>query len=108
VPKNKNRWIFQDVIRRSGTIVLSSSRGNQSSLEDTSWQQGAFTKAILNGFAARDADRDQNNMISAEELELWVYGEVPRLVKELDPRLEQDPVIDRDNIFAHFEFPIPR
>ena len=40
----------------NGVAVYASSTGRQSSLEDTPWQNGAFTKALIEGISGKAAD----------------------------------------------------
>jgi len=40
----------------NGVAVYASSTGRQSSLEDTRWQNGAFTKALIEGISGKAAD----------------------------------------------------
>ncbi|OHD76088.1 MAG: hypothetical protein A3J97_14570 [Spirochaetes bacterium RIFOXYC1_FULL_54_7] len=104
----KDRWISNDLLRRSGAIVFSSSRGNEASLEADAWKQGAFTYAIITAFGDRSTDQDKDGRISTNELRTYVEDLVPRLVSSIDPSAQQHPTVDRDNIFASFGFPFTR
>ncbi|MGL4369316.1 MAG: caspase family protein, partial [Spirochaetota bacterium] len=101
-----DRWIYNDLLRRSGAIVLSSCRADESSLESDQWQQGIFTRSVINALRSRAADRDGNGIVSTDELRSHVMKEVPELVKSLDPKAEQHPTVDRDNIHVRFGFPV--
>jgi WD40 repeat protein len=96
----RDRYIYNDLFRRSGAIVFSSSRGNEFSLEDGEWRQGAFTYKILEAFASAAADADKDGSLGTDELRAFVSEEVPRLTEGL-----QHPTVDRDNIRARFGFP---
>jgi WD40 repeat protein/uncharacterized caspase-like protein len=101
----KDRYIYNDLVRRSGAIVFSSCLGNEASLESDAWQQGAFTAKILASFTDPAADANHDCMLSTDELRAYVTKEVPRLVKSLDPAAEQHPTVDRDNLYVKFAFP---
>lgn len=104
----KDRWVFNDLVRRSGAIVFSSCRGNEASLEADVWQQGAFTCSILGAFTEPDADSDGDGELSVDELRTYVVEDVPRLVRQLVPGAMQHPVVDRDNLYAKFGFPFAK
>jgi len=104
----KDRYIYNDLARRSGAIVFSSCQGNEASLEADVWQQGAFTAKILAAFRDPAADLNRDGKITTDELRAYVMAEVPKLVKSLDPSAEQHPTVDRDNIYAKFGFPITK
>jgi len=97
----QDRLIFLDLVRRSGAIVLASSRGWEASLESKDWKNGAFTEAILQGL--RDGDADGSGAVSTDELRNFVQEQVPKLTEDL-----QHPRVDRDNVHAHFSFPLPQ
>jgi len=96
-----DRFIYNDLSRRSGAIVFSSSRGNEDSLELDSLGQGLFTHAILEGFGDQEADENGDTRI--DKLELLQF--VERRVEELSAG-RQHPVIDRDNLQQPFYFPV--
>jgi WD40 repeat protein/uncharacterized caspase-like protein len=104
----RDRFIWNDLTRRSGAIVLSSCRADESSLESDKWKQGVFTSVILDAFAKKDADSDKNGILSVDELRLYVTRQVPEKIKMIDPKAQQHPVVDRDNIYADFGFPAAR
>lgn len=71
----------------TGVIVLTSSTGQEVSLERPEWQNGAFTEAVLEALAGQ-ADRDGDRWLSVSELE----GYVVRRVRELTGN-QQNPRI---------------
>jgi len=97
----RDRWIYNDLLRRSGTIVFSSSRGTEASLESDEWKQGAFTYEILKALRSRAADANGDGVVSVDELRTYVSAEVAKLTKD-----RQHPTVDRDNLFAKFGFPL--
>jgi uncharacterized caspase-like protein len=105
----QDRWIYNDLVRRSGTIVFSGSKGGEYSYEsdgEVSWKQGAFTQKIIEALKTNAADTNNDRIVSMGELEAYVSAEVPKLVKTLNPYYEQHPTVDRDNVYIKFGFPI--
>jgi WD40 repeat protein len=101
VPFDRNRYIENDLRRRSGAVVLSSSRGSELSFESDEARHGMFTKALLDAFRVRRADKDWNLRISADELLQYVTKEVAKATGG-----QQNPTIDRDNPFIDLELPV--
>ncbi|MDD5771890.1 MAG: caspase family protein [bacterium] len=95
----KDRFIYNDLMRRSGAIVFSSSRGGEFSYEKDEYQNGLFTKAILNSLTQKDADKNNDGIISTDELREYVSDIVPKISENL-----QHPTVDRDNIYQKFGF----
>ena len=89
---------FIDQLRRTknGMVLYASSSSDTKSKEDSSWGNGAFTKALveaLNG-AARG---DDNEGLSTQVLEQYLYKEVKRLTDA-----KQIPVFMNPNGIEHF------
>jgi ankyrin repeat protein len=99
----RDRFIYNSLLRRSGAIVVSSSRGGQASYESAELKHGFFTAAILNALSDRSADRNRDGQISTEELAAYVAKLVPSLSHGL-----QQPTVDRDNLAQRFAFPMGR
>jgi hypothetical protein len=98
---NRERYIYNDLARRTGAIVFSSSRGNEFSYEREDWQNGAFTAEIKLGLTTRAADLDGDGRVTTEELRKYVSAAVARRTGEL-----QHPTIDRDNLETRIELPV--
>jgi WD40 repeat protein len=62
----------------NGVIVFASSTGSQYSLEDSSWNNGAFTKALVEGFTGK-ADYTKDKKITINELDLYLSERVKKL-----------------------------
>ena len=62
----------------NGVVVFASSTGRQSSLEDDSWQNGAFTKALVEGVSGK-ADYTGKGRITVASLDLWLSERVQEL-----------------------------
>ncbi len=97
----KNRLIYSDLSRRTGTIVFSSSRGGEISYESSAIQNGFFTKAVISALTSRAADTDGDGKIDSNELRAFVTGAVPAETGGL-----QHPTIDRDNLYQTIELPL--
>ena len=98
---DRDRYIYNDLRRRSGAIVFSSSRGGEFSYEKNEYQNGLFTEAIIKSLSGNEADEDSNGIISTDELRDYVIKTVPEFSDNL-----QHPTVDRDNIYQKFGFPI--
>ncbi|MBI2300940.1 MAG: caspase family protein [Armatimonadetes bacterium] len=61
-----------------GVITLASCMGNEQSLEDAAWQNGAFTKALVAGLSGA-ADANHDGVINWVELEAYVTEAVKTL-----------------------------
>jgi WD40 repeat protein/uncharacterized caspase-like protein len=97
----QDRFIFNDLSRRSGTIVFSASHGNELSYEDDRLQNGMFTYELVRALGNPSADADRNGVISTDELRAYVTQKVTARTQGL-----QNPTVDRDNIEALFGFPL--
>ncbi len=64
----------------SGAVVFASSTGNQYSLEDAVWGNGAFTKALVEGLSGK-ADYAGKGTISINMLDLYLSERVKELTK---------------------------
>ncbi len=104
-----DRYIHNDLMRRSGAIVFSSCRGNEFSYEseDFGTGNGAFTCEIINALTKNNADRNRDGWISTDELRSYVSAAVPKLTADRSqPQGYQHPTVDRDNIYQRFGFPV--
>ena len=96
----KDRYIYNDLLRRSGAIVFSSSLGGEYSYEDEKYQNGFFTKGIIEALTTNNADTNKDGIISTDELREYVSKKVAEISEN-----KQHPTIDRDNIYCKFGFP---
>lgn len=99
----RDRYIYNDLVRRNGAIVLSSSRGGELSYESDSIKNGFFTWKILEALGKGAADSNKDSLVAVDELRAYVAAEVPKLTGN-----RQHPTLDRDNIFQRFGFRIKR
>ncbi len=96
----KERYIFNDLYRRSGAVVISSSEGNEFSYESDDFRNGIFTESLLDALAGL-ADFNEDGQVSLEELKRYLKETVPGMSGG-----RQHPVIDRDNLYQKFSFPL--
>jgi uncharacterized caspase-like protein len=64
----------------NGVVVFASSTGRQYSLEDKSWGNGAFTKALIEGVTGK-ADYTGKGRITITSLDLWLSERVQELTE---------------------------
>lgn len=110
---DKDRYIYNDLLRRSGSIVFSSCRGDEVSYETNKYTNGIFTEYILRAFTpAKDAgeiqagDFNGDGRVSTQELQKYVIEGVSKETAG-NPHLypmPQNPTVDRDNIYVEFGF----
>ncbi|MGA9671506.1 MAG: caspase family protein, partial [Terracidiphilus sp.] len=97
----RDRYIYNDLARRTGSIVFSASHAGELSIESSKIQNGVFTHAILEALGSNQADTDHDGKISVDELEAFVTLQVGLQTGGL-----QRPTVDRDNIDQRFSFPL--
>lgn len=95
----RDRYIYQDLAKRTGAIVFSSSRGGEYSFESKKLENGLFTEALLQALSGKAADQNKNGSISEEELQKYVNKEVATLSSDL-----QHPTVDRNNLYLRLSF----
>ncbi len=97
--RNRQRYVFNDLLRRTGAIVFSSSRANEFSYESKEWKNGAFTSALLRALADATVDKNEDAIVTIKEIANWVTNEVASITADL-----QHPTVDRDNLDMDFGF----
>ena len=65
----------------NGVVVFAASTSRQFSLEDPQWQNGAFTKALLEGIGGKAAYGSDNSKITVEMLAVYISERVKELTK---------------------------
>lgn len=86
VKKKGTTVVTDDVVRglineEVGVVVLSSSRGDEVSLESNEHRQGYFTLALTQGLSGA-ADQDNDGIVELRELDPYVKNEVKRLTSD--------------------------
>jgi uncharacterized caspase-like protein len=77
-------------------VVFTSSTGNELSLERDDWNNGAFTKVVLDGLRGKAA-RPEDPLITENELEAYVDTTVPKLTTD-----RQHPAVAKPTTVADF------
>jgi uncharacterized caspase-like protein len=88
---------FADLRRGTGAAVISSSSGNEYSLEGEQWKNGVFTYSLLNGLKNHHADTNNDHVITVSELQAYVIDQVRKLTQG-----GQNPTVRRENLEADF------
>jgi WD40 repeat protein/uncharacterized caspase-like protein len=84
-----NADILRSVMASSNVTVLTSSSADEFSRENETWNNGAFTKVLIEAFG-RDADENHDGLISMSELTAYVSAHVPTLTGDRQhPGVEQ-------------------
>ena len=97
----RDRYIYNDLARRTGAVVYSSSLGSELSYERSDLRNGVFTNVLLRALTSPAADRDNDHLVSMDELRAFVSPAVAGITGDL-----QHPTIDRDNADAAIALPI--
>jgi MYXO-CTERM domain-containing protein len=98
---DRDRYIYTDLLRRTGAVVLSSSRGNEVSFETASAQNGLFTEEILRALTTPVADSNHNGVLDDRELRAYVASAVAAQSNQ-----RQHPVVDTDNPDVRIDLPL--
>lgn len=86
----------------NGAVVFASSTGNQFSLENSSWNNGAFTKALVEGLGGK-ADYAGKGTISINMLDLYLSERVKELTGG-----KQTPTTTKPNTVPDFPVAMKR
>lgn len=97
----RDRYLYNDLLRRSGAVVLSSSRGSELSWEMSDIQNGVFTEGVMSALVDPGTDADRDGAVDMRELQAAVEKGVVEATAG-----NQHPTIDRDNPDVTIEFPV--
>ena len=86
----------------NGVVVFTSSTGKQYSLEDASWGNGAFTKALVEGLSGK-ADYTGKGKITINMLDLYISEKVKELTGG-----KQTPTTTKPQTIADFPVAVKR
>ena len=99
----RDRYIYNDLNRRNGAVIFTSAEGGEIAFEHPTIKNGFFTAAIIDALSSKKADLNRDGKISMTELE-----NVVRYTVSLQTNRLQNPIIERDNIYQEFSFPVLR
>ncbi len=91
---NADRYIYNELARRSGAIVFSSSRGGEFSYESDTVENGFFTEAVIAVLSGQSTPKGKMTVIDTDQLRSYVSKSVADMSAGL-----QHPTVDRDNIY---------
>ena len=97
----RDRYIYNDLNRRNGSVIFTSAEGGEIAFEHPKIKNGFFTAAIINALSSKKTDLNRDGKISMTELE-----NVVRYTVSLQTNRLQNPIIERDNIYQEFSFPV--
>ncbi len=81
----------------NGAVMYAASTGRQLAVEKAEWRNGAFTEALLEGYAG-EADYTKDRNISTDELGLWLRTRVKQLTNN-----QQEPVMLKSKAIREFD-----
>jgi hypothetical protein len=96
----RDNFLFNGILRSSGTVVFSSSRGAELSYEAEELRNGVFTQAVLEALTEDAADANGDGQITPTELRVYVAKDVAGYTEGA-----QNPTIERDNLAADIAIP---
>jgi WD40 repeat protein len=79
-PVDMNRAPNELGDKATGVLLYASASGRQYSYERAEWENGAFTKAIIEGLSGM-ADIDKNGFVESDELDYYVRRRVTEMTK---------------------------
>ncbi|MEZ4887667.1 MAG: caspase family protein [Chitinophagales bacterium] len=89
-----NDAIKQVSQKQNINLTLTSSSQNQLSYEDDSWDNGAFTKALIDGMQRGKADTNGDKVVTIKELSDYVAASVKNMVRTLKNELQEPSFIN--------------
>ena len=92
--------LINEIAGSANAVVLASSTGAELSIESGEWQQGAFTKALLEGLAGKADQMPKNGVVTVDELNLYVKERVKELTGGLQHPVDLKPKEARNIPFA--------
>lgn len=90
---------FADLRRGTGAAVISSSSGDEFSLEGEQWHNGVFTYTLLQGLKNGEAASNKDHVVTVSELQAYVIEQVRKLTAG-----GQNPTVRRENL--DYDFPV--
>lgn len=100
-PPDLGRFVNDLVSAESGLVVFASSSGRQTSQESPDWQNGAFTRALVEGLSGQAAPLGRG-IITLAMLELYLSDRVKQLTGGM-----QTPMVARPEAVQDFPLALP-
>jgi hypothetical protein len=85
-----NDLITQLSFQQPGLVTITSSTKSQPSYEDKSWQNGAFTEAIIDAFTNGDINGDK--VVTLSEMYSHISKQIPSIVKSVKQQSQQPTI----------------
>ncbi|MEZ4887666.1 MAG: caspase family protein [Chitinophagales bacterium] len=101
-----NDAIRQVSQKQNISLTFTSSSQNQLSYEDDTWDNGAFTKALIDGMKNGKADGNGDRIVTVKELSDYVTTSVRDMVRSLKNELQEPSFINDDNKGVERSMPI--
>ena len=101
LPADINGLINELSSAENGAIVFAASTGRQVALEDASWGNGAFTKALIEGLSGK-ADIQGTGRVTVNMLDLYISERVKELTNG-----RQTPATTKPHTIADFPVAVP-
>lgn len=79
-----------------GITTFVSSQGDELSYEDKSWENGAFTEALISGLSGGEADKNHNYVVTVNELFNYLKVKVPRMVMDKKGKPQNPKLLTND------------
>jgi WD40 repeat protein/formylglycine-generating enzyme required for sulfatase activity/tetratricopeptide (TPR) repeat protein len=98
---DRDRFVYNDLTRRSGAVVFSSCKGGEFSYETDERKNGLFTASLLDALTGKLGDKPAAGTISNGMLAQLVTDGVAKESDDL-----QHPTVDRDNLTQKLLFPV--
>src|SRR5262249_21984981 len=97
---NDTNKLINEIAGSANAMVLASSTGSEESMERDEWQQGAFTKALLEGLAGKADILPKDGIVTIDELSLYVKERVKELTGGLQHPVDLRPKETQNIAFA--------
>jgi hypothetical protein len=100
---DRDRYIYNDLTRRSGAIIFTASDAGELSFESSKIQNGVFTREIMDALTSGQKDANKDAVIGLNELQACVSLNVALKTGGL-----QRPTTEQDNALQRFGLPAVR
>jgi hypothetical protein len=98
-PVDMSRITNEIASPEAGVVMYAAAQGWQVSYEDDAWSNGAFTKALVEGFDGA-ADYNKDGIVETDELNVWLRSRVRELTRAKP--VQQEPVMLKSQAVPEF------